>query len=718
MARPPRRSSPAATPTTATPARRQRLTLPPVARPGTRRPALAPKVRRRGDAPAAATPPRARPPARRVPALGLDAFARAAVEGITSAVMCVDDDLHITFMNRAAQELMRKHAAVFQAQFPGFDPDRLIGTNIDIFHKHPAHQRGLLAHPERLPHQATIRVGPMVFRLTMAAVRSPDGRVVGASLEWLDVTELRAREAESADYAAQVQALSRSQAVLHLAVDGTVLWANDNFLQAVGYRADELVGKPHALLCDPAYVRTPEYQQLWDKLRAGQADVGEYQRRGRTGDELWLQASYNPIVDATGKVTKIVKYATDVTAQKRSQLDLAALIQAAAAGQLDRRLDTTGQRGAALAMITGINQLMDSIAAPLREVKRVVAAQAAGDLDVAMTGAYHGEFAEVRDAVNQSMAALRDMVGKILDGAAAIGSASQQISEGNNNLNIRTQEQSAALEETAASLEEMTATVKQNANNANQANQLAAGARDVADKGGRVVESAVAAMAAITESSAKVADIIGVIEQIAFQTNMLALNAAVEAARAGDQGRGFAVVAAEVRNLAQRSAAAAREIKSLIQDSADKVGQGARLVSQSGETLREIVTSVKKVSDIIAEITVASDEQATGIDQINTAVTQMDRGTQENAALVEEAAAAATSLTDQARGLTELMQFFQAAAAAPVVPTRVARPAPTRAVAPAKPTRAAPPAPSVARRTPAGEPARGRTAESQDWDEF
>jgi methyl-accepting chemotaxis protein len=585
MARPPRRSSPAATPTTATPARRQRLTLPPVARPGTRRPALAPKVRRRGDAPAAATPPRARPPARRVPALGLDAFARAAVEGITSAVMCVDDDLHITFMNRAAQELMRKHAAVFQAQFPGFDPDRLIGTNIDIFHKHPAHQRGLLAHPERLPHQATIRVGPMAFRLTMAAVRGPDGRVVGASLEWLDVTELRAREAESADYAAQVQALSRSQAVLHLAVDGTVLWANDNFLQAVGYRAEEVVGKHHALLRATRPTRArPSTSSSGSGCAPARLRRRRVPARGRNGAELWLQASYNPILDAgrqgdQGRQVRHRHHRAEAQPARSGGADPGGGGRQARpaprrhrlarrdAGDDHRHQPADGQhrRAAARDQAGG-------------------AAQAAGDLTASMAGDYQGEFAEVRDAVNQSMASLREMVGRILDGAGAISAASQQIAEGNDNLNTRTQEQSAALEETASSLEEMTATVKQNANNANQANQLAAGARDVADKGGRVVEAAVGAMAAITDSSAKVADIIGVIEQIAFQTNMLALNAAVEAARAGDQGRGFAVVAAEVRNLAQRSAAAAREIKSLIQDSADKVGQGAKLVHQSGET--------------------------------------------------------------------------------------------------------------------------------------
>lgn len=703
-----RSSSPRRTPASAPAARRERLTLPPAAG---RSPA-------RGVARSTVAPKTAKRPATVDPT----AFARAAVEGITSAVMCVDLDLRITFCNRATLELMRKHAQVFRDAFGTFDPERLMGQCIDVFHKNPAHQRALLADPSRLPYQATIRVGPLQFRLTVSAVRTPEGRYIGASLEWLDVTELRKREAENADYAGQVQALGKSQAVVQYNPDGTIITANENFLATTGYRLEEIVGKHHAMFVDPAAAQAPAYQQLWERLRGGQFDAGEYQRIGRGGAEIWLQASYNPILDVHGKVAKVVKYATDITAQKRGQQDLARLIAAASAGKLDQRIDVAGYQGPTLAMVQGVNQLMDGVATPLREVKRVVTALAAGDLVATMAGDYQGEFAEVRDAVNGSMTSLREMVGKILDGASAISAASEQIAEGNASLNTRTQEQSAALEQTAASLEQMTATVKQNANNANQANQLAAGARDVADKGGRVVDSAVGAMAAITESSTKVADIIGVIEQIAFQTNMLALNAAVEAARAGDQGRGFAVVAAEVRNLAQRSAAAAREIKALIQDSADKVGQGAKLVHQSGETLREIVTSVKKVSDIIAEITVASDEQATGIDQINTAVTQMDRGTQENAALVEEASAAASSLTDQARGLTELMDFFQIGVqpevvAAPPPPRRTPAAAPARAAAP-PPSRRRPDAATAAAPAAKARPRAKSKADEQDWEEF
>src|SRR5512147_2455503 len=236
------------------------------------------------------------------------------------------------------------------------------------------------------------------------------------------------------------------------------------------------------------------------------------------------------------------------------------------------------------------------------------------------------------------------VVSQVRSGTDTVATASSQIAAGNLDLSSRTEEQASSLEETASSMEELTSTVKQNAENARQANQLAIGSSDVAGKGGAVVSQVVTTMDAINEASRKIVDIISVIDGIAFQTNILALNAAVEAARAGEQGRGFAVVAGEVRNLAQRSAAAAKEIKTLIGDSVDKVENGSKLVANAGQTMDEIVTSIKRVTDIMAEISAASAEQSAGIEQVNTAITQMDEVTQQNAALVEEAAAAAESL--------------------------------------------------------------------------
>jgi methyl-accepting chemotaxis protein len=301
------------------------------------------------------------------------------------------------------------------------------------------------------------------------------------------------------------------------------------------------------------------------------------------------------------------------------------------------------------------------IGRPLRATVEAMRHVATGDGDLTRRLSDSGtdELAEVASAFNKFVERLQNIIVDINSAAALVGTGAQQISAGNLNLSQRTEEQASSLEETASSMEELTGTVRQNADNAKQANQLAVVAREKAESGGEVVHNAVRAMNTINVASKRIADIVGVIDEIAFQTNLLALNAAVEAARAGEQGRGFAVVAAEVRNLAQRSAASAKEIKGLIQDSVMKVDDGARLVDESGVVLAEIVTAVKKVSDIVAEIAAASLEQSTGIEHINKAITQMDDMTQQNAALVEEAAAASRSMEDQAQQLNDLVSVFK-----------------------------------------------------------
>ena len=300
-----------------------------------------------------------------------------------------------------------------------------------------------------------------------------------------------------------------------------------------------------------------------------------------------------------------------------------------------------------------------SITRPLNEAVAVANAVAAGDLSSKIEVDSSNETGRLLQALKHMNENLRGLVNKVRSSADSIATGTAEIASGNLDLSSRTEEQASSLEETAASMEELTSTVKQNAENAKQANQLAISASAVAVKGGAVVSQVVNTMSSINDSSKKIADIIGVIDGIAFQTNILALNAAVEAARAGEQGRGFAVVASEVRNLAQRSAAAAKEIKALIGDSVEKVGTGTKLVDEAGKTMAEIVTSVKRVTDIMSEIAAASSEQSAGIEQVNQAITQMDDVTQQNAALVEEAAAAAESLQDQAGQLVQAVSVFK-----------------------------------------------------------
>ncbi len=313
------------------------------------------------------------------------------------------------------------------------------------------------------------------------------------------------------------------------------------------------------------------------------------------------------------------------------------------------------------------------IARGLRKVTTVAEEAAAGELARRVDVEGRDEIGAAAAAVNQMMDRLSEVVGHVRQATDHVASASAEISSGTQDLSQRTSSEASALEETSSAMEQMTSTVKQNADNARQANQLAVAARDTAEKGGAVVSQAVTAMEEINQSSKKIAEIIGVIDEIAFQTNLLALNAAVEAARAGEHGRGFAVVAAEVRNLAQRSASAAKEIKGLIQESVRKVGDGAELVNQSGSTLGEIVASVKRVTDIVSEIAAASSEQASGIDQVNKAIMQMDEGTQQNAALVEQSAAACQSLQQQAAELVSQMAFFKVAGGVGAEPGGVGR---------------------------------------------
>ncbi|MCC4596606.1 methyl-accepting chemotaxis protein [Xanthomonas campestris pv. phormiicola] len=363
------------------------------------------------------------------------------------------------------------------------------------------------------------------------------------------------------------------------------------------------------------------------------------------------------------------------------------LASAAAAGDFSARGEAQRFQYEFRAMVDSLNQLMATADGNLDALSTLLQAIAAGDLSARMHGQFQGVFATMRDDANATAEQLAGIVGRIQTAALSINAAATEIAAGNDDLSRRTEQQAASLEETAASMEELTSTVRQNAEHARQANQLALGAATVASQGGAVVGQVVSTMSGIETSSRKIADIISVIDGIAFQTNILALNAAVEAARAGEQGRGFAVVASEVRTLAQRSAGAAKEIKGLIDDSVEQVGNGSALVRQAGQTMHEIVSSVQRVTDIMGEISAASQEQSAGIEQVNHTVTQMDQATQQNAALVEEATAAARAMEEQAGQLSAAVAVFKlqagnAADAPAAAPSRpgASRPAPRQAV--------------------------------------
>jgi methyl-accepting chemotaxis protein len=446
-------------------------------------------------------------------------------------------------------------------------------------------------------------------------------------------TDITEQKLTMANYEGQLAAIGKSQAVIEFTLDGTILAANPNFLSTMGYSLDEVKGRHHSMFAPPGVSESAEYKAFWAKLGRGEYDAGQYRRIGKGGKEVWIQASYNPIMDAAGRPYKVVKYATDITAQtKAAQMqqlavqEVRAVVEATKANDLTRRVTLDGKAGDTRALCEGVNDLVG---------------------------------------------AMRTIIGNLRTASATIAAASAEISTGSQDLAQRTESQAASIEETAASMHEVTATVKQNADNAQAANQLASAARDTAEKGGAVVSDAVKAVTQIEESAQKISDIIGLIDEIAFQTNLLALNASVEAARAGEAGKGFAVVAQEVRALAQRSANASKDIKALIQTSNGQVKTGASLVNQAGGSLAEIVGAIKKVSDIVAEIAAASREQSTGLEQINTAIASMDEMTQRNGALVEETSASAQSLSNQAQDLAGLVQRYRlddgapAAAAAP-----------------------------------------------------
>ena len=433
-------------------------------------------------------------------------------------------------------------------------------------------------------------------------------------------TVITEQKNQEADMAGQVSAIRKAMAVIEFTLDGHILDANENFLAVTGYSLDEIRGKHHGMFCDAAYRSSPEYRAFWEKLGRGEYDSGQYQRFGKGGREVWIQASYNPIMDAKGRPTKVVKYATDITEQKAARQlakavgEAQSVIGRARDKDLTSRIDMAGKEGEVAVLCGGINELIETMA--------------------------------------QMISAVGVISGKV--GAAADKMASESVE-----LAERAESQAASLQETAATTEELAASIKTSAGNSRQAAALGDEAKTVASRGGAIVTDAVAAMGRIEQASASIADIISMIDEISFQTNLLALNAAVEAARAGDAGRGFAVVASEVRALAGRSSESANGIKSLIANSSEQVRSGVRLVKDAGRTLEEIVDAANRVAGTIAEISSAATEQANGVEEMAKTVAHMDEITQRNSLMADASSKLSRDLQGETQALAALVGAFR-----------------------------------------------------------
>ncbi len=585
---------------------------------------------------------------------------QGAMAGSATATMMVDRDFLITYMNPATLSLLESLAPVMQGIWPDFkaSEDYMMGKCIDDFHRNPAHQRKILDDPANLPYQTNIKLGDQTVRLNVAAIMDKENNYVGSSLEWENITAQINAEIEIGRLVSATQGMTAN--LMMADPDGIINYMNPAVEKMLRRREKSIQKALPKFAVDKiigtnfdSFHANPAHQQ---KLL--QPENLPYSSSIQVA-ELHFDLIAIALSDDSGNHLGTAVEWTDSTEVVTAQNRVEGLIEQAVQGNLSERIDAADFQGFMKDLANSINTLVDTVSEPLTNCQSVLSEMATGNLQKEMEGDYQGSFGELQTAINTTINNLRNMVGEIMEASSHVSTSSREISQGNTDLSQRTEEQASSLEETASSMEELTATVKENSEAANKANQLSATTMQQAESGGKVVEDAVVAMKEINNASREISDIIGVIDEIAFQTNLLALNAAVEAARAGDQGRGFAVVAAEVRNLAQRSASAAKEIKTLISNSVDKVNQGTELVNDSGQKLAEIVESVRSVSGLVGEIANASQEQANGIEEINQAVTQMDSMTQQNSALVEEAAAAAEALTEQAGNMLELMSFFK-----------------------------------------------------------
>ena len=636
---------------------------------------------------------------------------QGAIDQSNTATMMIDRDFLITYGNKATFALLKENEEVFAKAFPGFkaDEDSIIGACIDGFHKNPAHQRKLLDDPNNLPWQTDIKVMHLTFELNVTAIMDAAGEYIGNSLEWQNVTAAREKSIEVGRLSSALEGMTTN--VMMADTTGLIVYANPSVCKMLKRRE----AKIQTVL--PSFSVATMVGTNFDSFHANPAHqqnlLGNPDNLPYDTEISLVGLTFGLIAialrDEEGNHVGTAVQWLDLTEERDAQGQVESMISDAISGQLDTRIETSDYTGFMKGLGDNINGLMDAIVDPINEAINVAQALSDGDLSQTMDGDYAGEFLALADAMNGSIENLNNMVTEIRSASTNVFDSSREIAEGNNELSHRTESQASSLEETASAMEELTSTVQQNAENASEASRLSSSVMTKASSGGDVVKNAITAMSDINKSSKKIADIISVIDEIAFQTNLLALNAAVEAARAGEQGRGFAVVAAEVRNLAQRSAGAAKEIKGLINDSVEAVGQGTKLVDETGQTFTELVTAIEEVGKMIGDIDSAGKEQSAGIGEVSAAVSQMDEMTQQNAALVEEAAASSKSMEEQSQALLDQVAFFNnGEEEAPEIksPARRSRPSVRK---PARP---------AARTAPKPKGKRSKTETDQEWEEF
>jgi methyl-accepting chemotaxis protein len=585
-----------------------------------------------------------------------------ALEVCQASVMMADMDMNIVYVNESATAMLKARERELRSELPAFDIGKLVGTNVDVFHKDANYQRGMISKLNDV-YKTNIDVAGLTFGLIATPWIDHNGTRLGTIVEWQDKTEALAAERAAkqiADENARVkQALDNVGTATMIAdADLNVIYMNNSATSVM--RAAEADFRKDL----------PNFDT--NKLIGGNIDAFHKNPAHQRNLLANLSGSFESELSVGGRTMKIVANSIEVdgerlgtvvewvdrTAEVAIEKEINHLVDAANSGDFTIQLPEDGKEAFFLNLTKGLNSLTSTANIGLSDVLRVLNSMSNGDLTNKIEANYEGIFGALKDSANTTINKLMEVISEIRGASVTLRNGASEIATGNADLSKRTEEQASSLEETASSMEEMTSVVKQGAENSRDANDLAQIAKKKATDGGVVVQKAVTAMEEINKSSKEIADIIGVIEEIAFQTNLLALNAAVEAARAGEQGRGFAVVAGEVRNLAQRSADASKEIKDLIRNSETKVSEGSSLVNESGKTLADIEEAVVKVSAMIEDISAGAEEQTSGIEQVNTAVAQMDEMTQQNAALVEEASASSEAVSDRAAGLAKMMEFF------------------------------------------------------------